>query len=96
MGPIWRLLSRTTRLRLGWASGASVLLPWLAGEFAKTWFQPGLAADPLRASMFIDILVVAVAVFALTMVLTVAVGCIVTAVMKGPRHLGDPFPSDRA
>ncbi len=95
MGLIWRLLSRTTRQRLVWSSGASVVLPWLSGEFAKTWYQPGLVAEPQRAAIFIDILVVAVVVFALTMVFTVAVGCVVTAVMKGPKYFGDPFPSDR-
>jgi hypothetical protein len=88
MGLIWRR-------RLGWATLSSVLLPWLAGEFAKTFYQPGIADDAQRSVILIDILVVAVIVFSLTMVFTVMWGCIVTAVMKGPKHFGDPFPGDR-
>jgi len=94
MGVIWRQLSRTTRRALAGSALASVLLPWLVGEFAKSFHQPGLSNHWEREALFIDILVVAVIVFALTMVFTVLLGCLITASMKGPRHFGDAFPSD--
>jgi hypothetical protein len=93
MGRIWAVVPRVVKRRLAAATLASIALPWLAGEFAKSFHQPGLAADPFREMLFIDILVAAVIVFALTMVGTVAFGCAITAAMKGPRHFGDPFPS---
>jgi hypothetical protein len=79
---------REVRQRLWWAGAAAVLLPWLAG----VWFQPGLSADPERALLMVDILVVASILFLVTMVFTVTIGCWIVAVMKGPQYLADPFP----
>ncbi len=92
MGRIWRTLAPRTKRRLGLAALASVVAPWCVGELVKTFHQPGLSDDPERAAMFVDILVVAVSVFSLSMVGTVLMGCLITAVLKGPRHFGDPFP----
>jgi hypothetical protein len=94
VGRIWAVIPRAVKRRLAAATLASVAVPWLAGEFAKTFHQLGLVDDPFREMLFIDILVAAVIVFALTMVGTVAFGCAITAAMKGPRHFGDPFPSE--
>ncbi|RZT97829.1 hypothetical protein [Rivibacter subsaxonicus] len=80
------------RRRIGWAGVASLLLPWLAGAWFKLGMQPGLHPDPERAALMVDILVIATIVFLLTMVFTVAIGCWVVAVMKGPRYSSDPFP----
>ena len=44
---------------------------------------------------FIDILAISASVFALSMVCTVALGCVLVAAMKGPAYLGDEFPADR-
>jgi len=41
----------------------------------------------------VDFIVAGGIVFALTMVLTYAIGCWITAVMRGPRRDGDVFPS---
>ncbi len=93
MGRIWSQVTPVVKQRLAWAAAASVALPWAVGEFAKTFHQPGLDNDALRNAQFIDILVVGVIVFLLTMVGTVGFGCVITAVMKGPRYFGDAFPS---
>jgi len=93
MGRIWSALSTAVKRRLALASGGCVALPWLGGELAKTFYQPGLTPDPARAALLIDFLVIGCMLFALTMLLTVTMGCLITAVMKGPRHFGDPFPS---
>jgi hypothetical protein len=95
MGRIWRLVTARTKRALLWSAVASVALPWAGGEIAKTFHQPGLSNDPTRATMFIDILVIAVAIFCLTMVFTVMMGCLITAAMKGPRQFGDPFPDSK-
>jgi hypothetical protein len=92
MGRIWRQVSLRTRHALAWAAAASILAPWLVGELVKTFHQPGLSNDPQRAAMFIDILVIAVGIFSLTMVFTVMMGCLITAALKGPRYFGDVFP----
>lgn len=70
---------------------ASVALPWAGGEFAKNFHPGSLGTDP----RFVDIVVIAVIIFALTMVATAAVGCWVVRVMQGPQHRGDAFPAER-
>ena len=86
--------ARATTHRLAWAAAASVALPWVAGEWVKRGIESGMPADLARRAMMIDYLVAGTIFAALSMVLTVAFGCWVTAVMKGPRHTADSFPVD--
>lgn len=79
---------------LGLALLAVALLPWLLGEVAKTFYQPGLDNDALRHQLLIDYLVIGTAIFGLSMVSTLAVGCWVVATLKGPRFEADSFPVD--
>ena len=46
-----------------------------------------------RSQMLIDFIVAGSMLFALTMVLTYAIGCWITAVMHGPPRDGDAFPA---
>ncbi len=85
-------LPRAVKHRLWWASAGSLLLPWLAGVWFKFGLQPGLHNDYERAALTVDIVVIATIVFLLTMVFTVAIGCWVVAVMKGPVHTADAYP----
>lgn len=80
------------RRRLALALALALGLPWLIGEFAKQFVQPGLHNDALRAQQLIDYMVLGGMAFGLTMVATWLVGVWVTAVMKGPALLGDAFP----
>lgn len=82
----------TLRRRTALAVGGSLLLPWALGQFAKGFYQPGLADDALRRQLLIDFIAVGTSLFALTMVATWLIGCWVTAVMKGPRRAADAFP----
>jgi hypothetical protein len=72
-----------------------VLLPWLFGELAKSFHQPGLDNDGPRNQLLIDFIVAGSVIFLLTMVLTYAFGCWISAVLHGPRRDGDAFPGDR-
>ena len=86
--------SRAVRDRLAWAAAAAVVLPWMAGEGVKRWLQADMPLDPTRGEMMVDFIVAGTVMTALTLVFTVAVGCWVTAVMKGPRFTADSFPVD--
>ena len=91
MWPGWK--TSRTRLHLLWATLASLALPWLLGELFKTFHQPGLDDHAARNQMLIDFIVLGGMLFALTMVLTFAIGAWITAVMHGPRRDGDRFPN---
>jgi hypothetical protein len=90
---LWpRWLDASCRRRLGWGLVASVAVPWGVGEVAKAGRQAGLSDDPVRSQLLIDYIVIGAIVFALTMVMTYAIGCWITAVMKGPERTRDPLP----
>ncbi|HOX68892.1 MAG TPA: hypothetical protein PKV56_13595 [Burkholderiaceae bacterium] len=95
MGRLWSQVPSVVKRRLGWSAVACVGVPWLLATAAKTAFQPGIANDPDHMTRFIDILAISASVFALSMVCTVALGCVLVAAMKGPAYLGDEFPADR-
>lgn len=95
MGRLWNQVSPVVKRRLTWAGVACVAVPWAVATMVKTAFQPGLASDPERTARFIDILAIGVGLFSLSMVITVALGCVLVAAMKGPTYFGDPFPGDR-
>jgi hypothetical protein len=88
--PGW--LDASCRRRLGWALAASFAVPWSVGELAKPGRQAGLTDDPLRSQLLIDYIVIGAIIFALTMVMTYAVGCWITAVMKGQERTRDSLP----
>ena len=88
------LFPRAIRNRLAVAAIASVLLPWTVGEWVKRWQQTELPLDPMRAEMLVDFIVAGTVFTSLTLVFTVAIGCWVTSVMKGPRFTADSFPVD--
>ena len=89
-----RLFPPAVRNRLLWATAASIVLPWIAGEFVKRWQQSALTHDAWRDEMIVDFIVAGSILTGLSLVLTVAFGCWVTAVMKGPRFTADSFPVD--
>jgi hypothetical protein len=90
------LLSPCVKRKLLAALGLSVAVPWLIGAWIKTSLQAGLHDDATRVVQMVDFVVAGSVVFLITMVATVAVGCVVVAVMKGPQRVGDPFPQDQS
>ncbi|MBV8124332.1 MAG: hypothetical protein JOY60_11285 [Burkholderiaceae bacterium] len=91
---LWFTPALRKRLLLGLA--ASIGLPWLLGEWAKTFVQPGLHNDAERMQLLIDFIVRGAMLFSLTMLLTWLIGRWILAVMKGKQYLGDAFPEDEA
>ena len=88
------LFPRAVRNRIAWAVAASVMLPWTVGEWVKRWQQAEMPLDPMRGEMLVDFIVAGSIFTALSLVLAVAIGCWVTAVMQGPRYTADSFPVD--
>ncbi len=89
-----KLFPRAVRDRLAWAVVAGVALPWAAGEWVKRGIESEMPIDLARRVLLIDFLVAGTIFSALSLVLTVAIGCWVTNVMKGPRYVADSFPVD--
>ena len=57
---------------------------------------PAEGVDPAKAVLSVDIFSIATAFVSWTAVLTVAIGCVVVAIMKGPAYVADPYPVSHA
>jgi hypothetical protein len=87
----WRILKR-----LPLALVASTVVPLLMVLFS-TWFGP--EADPVTAAKqlsSVKIMAVALAVTGWTAVFTVAIGCAVVWIMKGPAYVADRYDLEDA
>jgi hypothetical protein len=69
----------------------------LAISLANRWFPPeGSAVQIAKHVTTVDIMAIAAAVTVWTAVLTVAIGCFVVLMMKGPGYVADAYPLDDA
>lgn len=78
------------------AYAIGVTVPWLVGAWLKTGYQPGLVqGDPQPARDLIDMFCMGVSLLDATLVFTVAIGCLVVSIMKGPVLQGDASHATR-
>lgn len=88
----WQILRKLPRITL-----VGLLIPLALAILVRLWPpQPG--ADIAKHVKSVDIFAIATTITFLTGVLTVAIGCIVVYVMKGPAYVADAYPlqhSDR-
>jgi hypothetical protein len=56
--------------------------------------EPGI--DPLKAARSVDIFAIATEITLLVAVFTIAIGCVVVHIMKGPAYAADSLPVSHA
>ena len=78
--------------KLPWIAALGTALPLLALLALHMWAEPQTSAAHARWLEMADFFVGAVLVFHWTMVMTVAIGCIIVMVMKGPAYQADSYP----
>jgi hypothetical protein len=90
----WRILRQ-----LPSACVASTVIPLGVALLARLFPPSGSAAEVARRMSMIDILSIATGLTLWTAVLTIAIGCVIVYVMKGPAYVADayslPQPEDR-
>ena len=88
----WQILRKLPRITF-----VGLLIPVALAVLVRVWPpQPGV--DIAKHVKSVDIFAIATTITFLTAVLTVAIGCIVVYVMKGPAYVADAYPlqhSDR-
>ncbi len=83
----WRLFKKLPRLAI---LGLLVLLAlWGASTLWPFDGEPQQVERMLRTFRYT---LIGMAIFHLTMVITVAIGCVVAMVMKGPQYTSDSYP----
>jgi heme/copper-type cytochrome/quinol oxidase subunit 2 len=68
------------------------VLPLLVLGALHAWVDPQTSAAQDRMLQLADIVVIAVLIFHWAMVVTVAIGCVIVMVMKGPNYQADSYP----
>lgn len=81
-----RLLRKLPQLTLAGTVG-----PALAALIARFYFDRGSADDIARQVQTFDILMVGLVVFLWVVLLTVAIGCVIVWLMKGPAYVADAY-----
>ena len=78
-----------------WAAGGT-MVPVLCALLNR-WFPiAGTSEEVIKREVLVDALAIGAVVTVWTAVLTVAIGCIVVVVMKGPHYVADSYPIDDA
>jgi len=85
-GVEWRLLRRLPALLLG-----GTLVPVLFGVASRLWPPAGTPAALAAHLHFVDIVAIALIITVWTAVLTLAIGCCVVVIMKGPAYVADRY-----
>ena len=74
---------------------ASTMIPLLVAVGARLFPPEGTAAEVARRITMVDILSIATGITLWTAVFTVAIGCVVVHLMKGPAYVADAYPLER-
>ena len=82
----WRLLRRLPVLLLG-----GTVVPVLFGVASRLWPPAGAPSALAAHFQFVDIAAIALIVTAWTAALTIAIGCGVVVIMKGPAYVADRY-----
>ncbi len=70
---------------------AGTVLPALMAGAARYFFTQGSVAEIARHVQTFDYVMIGVAVFIWTAVLTVSIGCVIVWLMKGPAYVADGY-----
>ena len=74
---------------LAWAMLAATLMPLLVAVGARVFMNDPHSAGAAKTLVSIDILCIAVGITAWTAIFTVAIGCVVVHIKKGPAYVAD-------
>ena len=82
----WRLLRLLPHVLL-----AGTALPVLMALLARFFFNQGSASEIERQIQTFDFVMVGLLAFVWTAMLTVAIGCVIVWLMKGPAYVADGY-----
>jgi len=83
----WRILRLLPHLAL-----AGSALPALLAFVARYWISGSTAAETARNLQRFDFMMIGLVIFIWTLVLTLAIGCVIVWLMKGPAYVADGLP----
>lgn len=84
-------LERAIMRRLPGALAAGTLIPLFSFAFAWLYPDPAAGETPEKYLTTVGIAALAVVITAWTAVFTVAIGCVVVMLMKGPAYVADRY-----
>lgn len=85
-------LERSILRELPRALAAGTLIPLLCFLIAWFWPSPDVGQSAEKYVADVAIIAISVVVTVWTAVFTLAIGCFIVIVMKGPAYVADPYP----
>jgi hypothetical protein len=82
----WRLLRMMPKMCF-----VSTVLPALAALLARFFMTGSTEAELVRRIQVFDYLMIGLVLFVWTMILTLAIGCAIVWLMKGPAYVADGY-----
>lgn len=82
----WRLLRKLPKVFL-----AGTLLPAGLAGLARLLFNQGTATEVAHRIQTFDFVMIGLVIFIWSAVLTVAIGCVIVWLMKGPAYVADGY-----
>ena len=82
----WRILKKMPKLAL-----AATLIPLMISAIARLIPMDGEISSISKQLTSVDIFSIAIAVTAWTALFTLAIGCVLVVIVKGPRYIADSY-----
>lgn len=89
-------LERVILRRLPIYALGSTVVPLLIAVFSRWFPLAGTLEEVAKRTFIVDTLCIGLAITLWTAVFTVAIGCCVVVVMKGPHYAADSYPVEHA
>ena len=84
-------LERKILRQMPWMVAGNVVVPLLVMGLARVLSDKPLTETVAKQLMRVDIAAIALGLTFATALLTLAIGCVIVVVMKGPAYVADPY-----
>lgn len=82
----WKILKKLPHFLIG-----GTLVPLLIAGYYRVFPPEGLVVEVQRQVGMIDILSIATVILVWTAIFTIAIGCVIVVLMKGPGYVADEY-----
>ena len=87
-------MERKILRKMPWLVAGNLVVPVLMMQLARVFLSDPAMADADKYLTGVDIFAIAIGLTVATALLTIAIGCVIVMVMKGPAYVADAYELD--